>query len=177
MSKQNPSSKAVFVPEIPSQSRARASKRRPTAFSPPAVFSISRGTSLSRQLEGAHPTTHSLCDVVLGVSGVDDHSRRADLCGRVARLLEDLARAVADVVPRRADVDQVRGVGVERQGGGAQLLSVVPRGWLLPALRVGQEDLDAVGVQALGRLQRRSGGDVCPDDHFLRRHRADSLYE
>jgi hypothetical protein len=45
---------------------------------------------------------------------VDDHRLCAHLRGGVTGLLEDLARAVADVVSRRADVDQIRSVDVER---------------------------------------------------------------
>ena len=69
-------------------------------------------------LQRAQPAPRALGRVVLGVAAVDDHRRGADLGRRVAGLLEDLARAVADVRLRRADVDQVRRVHVE-----------IDRGW------------------------------------------------
>ena len=74
---------------------------------------------VDRHLGGEHlqrsqPAADALRDVIVGVASVDDHRRRPDLRRGVAGLLQDLARAVADVVARRADVDQVRGVDVER---------------------------------------------------------------
>ena len=46
------------------------------------------------------PSGRSRLDPVLRVSGMDDHRGGPDLGGRLAGLLEDLARAVADVVLR-----------------------------------------------------------------------------
>jgi hypothetical protein len=72
---------------------------------------------------------------------MDDDGRGADLGRRVAGLLQDLPRPVADVVLGRADVDQVRGVDVEGQLRLEQLRGVIPRGRLLPPLGVREEDL------------------------------------
>ena len=66
-------------------------------------------------LQGAKSAPGPVLDVVLGVPAVDDHRGGADLGGGVAGLLQDLARAVSDVVARRADVDQVGRVDVEGQ--------------------------------------------------------------
>src|SRR5918911_1356289 len=57
----------------------------------------------------------------LRVPAVDDHGGGADGGRRLARLAEDLARAVADVVARRADVDEIGRMDVQRQPGVAQL--------------------------------------------------------
>ena len=135
---------------IRSQSRASASKRRATALSPPAVFSMQhRGVGLEH-LERAQPAARALGDVVLGVAAVDDHRLGAELGRGVAGLLEDLARAVADVRLRRADVDQVRRMHVDVDRAGADLVGLgVGRG-LAPRPGVGQEDLHAVGVQVGG---------------------------
>ena len=76
----------------------------------------------------------------------------APMLGRgVAGLLEDLARAVADVVARRADVDQVGRVDVDadRESRSSAALGLGRR--LLPALRLGEEDLDAVGSELRAR--------------------------
>src|SRR5262249_35704934 len=76
-------------------------------------------------LEGPRPAAHPLGNAVLGVAGVDDHGRRPDVRGRLAGLLEDLARSVADVVAGGADVDQVWGMDVERRLRRLQLLRVL----------------------------------------------------
>ena len=61
VSKQKPSSTPWSVAAIASQSRASASKRRATAFSPPAVFSMNTGTSVSSisSVRGQRPTPSS----------------------------------------------------------------------------------------------------------------------
>src|SRR5687768_15258355 len=55
-------------------------------------------------LRRPRPAPDSLADPVLGVAGMDDDRRRTDLLGRRTGLLQDLPRAVAHVVARRADV-------------------------------------------------------------------------
>ena len=63
-------------------------------------------------LQRPRPAADAVGDAVVGVSGVDDHGGRSNVSGGFAGLLEDLARPVADVVARRADVDQVGRVNV-----------------------------------------------------------------
>jgi hypothetical protein len=86
---------------------------------------------------------------------VDDHGRRADLGGRGAGLLEDLPGAVPYVRLRRADVDQVGGVNVEVEVRGLDLIRLGVRRRRLPGAGIGQEDLQASGVEL-----RRRGDDV-----------------
>ena len=104
------------------------------------------------------------------MAAVDDHRRRPDIRGRVAGLLQDLPRSVADVVARRADVDQVGGVDVDRQRRVAQLGGVLARRRLLPALRVREKDLDAVDPDRIRLRQRLAGGDVRADDPLIPCH-------
>ena len=60
------------------------------------------------------PLEAGLHVVVVGVTAVHDHRRRVDLRGRVAGLLQDLARRDADAIVGRRHVDQVRRVDVQR---------------------------------------------------------------
>ena len=124
-----------------------------------------------QHLERPRPAAHAGLDAVLGVAGMDDDRHRTDRGSRFACLLEDLARSVADVALRRADIDQVRGVDVDRDVGVAQLVCVGPRGRPLPALRIGQEDLDAVGSERRGGLERALRFDVGADLGLRRCHR------
>ena len=114
-------------------------------------------------LERPRPAADALVDPVLGMAGMDDHRERADRGRGLAGLGEDLARAVADVRLRRADVDQVGSVDVDADLGRAQLLGVVARRRLLPALRVGEEELDAVGADLGGLGERVAALDVRSD--------------
>ena len=63
------------------------------------VLEVDRDLGLEH-LEAPLPSADALLDVIVCMPAVDDHRGRADLGGGVAGLLEDLARAVADVVPR-----------------------------------------------------------------------------
>jgi hypothetical protein len=94
---------------------------------------------------------------------VDDHGGGADGGGRIAGLLEDLARAVADVGLRRADVDQVGRVYVEVERRVAQLLRVGALRRLAPALRGREEDLDALGADRLRLAERVLRGEMGAD--------------
>jgi hypothetical protein len=94
---------------------------------------------------------------------VDDHRGRPDRGGRVTGLLQDLARAVADVRFGRADVDQVRGVDVDVERRVDQLLGVGALGRLAPALRVREEELQALGPDGLGLTERVVRAQVCAD--------------
>ena len=73
--------------------------------------------------------------------------------GRVAGVLQDLARRDAHPVVRRRDVDQVRRVHVQRHARRLQRLGVLARFGLLPALRVAEEELHHVGAVGLRRGQ------------------------
>jgi hypothetical protein len=91
---------------------------------------------------------------------VDDHPGRVDGRGGLAGLLQDLARSVADVRLRRADVDQVGGVDVDIERRLAKLGGLgVGRGLLVGA-GVGEEDLQAVGVELGGGVRELSAADV-----------------
>ena len=122
-------------PPSASQSRASASKRRATAFSPPAVFSISTGTSDSSisSVRGQRPTPSAIPSSAWPAWTIT--AVGADRGRRVAGLLEDLARAVADVRLRRADVDQVGRVDVDadRRSRGARPASGCGRRLLVRA--------------------------------------------
>ena len=133
------------------------------------VLEIQRHRGLE-YLERPGPAADPGLDPVLGVARMDDHRRGVDLRRRVAGLLEDLARPVADVVPRRADVYEVRGVHVEGQCRLPKLGGVAPLRRLLPALRIGEEDLHAVGAERLRLRQRLGRGHVGADGGFRGGH-------
>ena len=88
--------------------------------------------------------------VVVGVAAVHDHRRRVDLRGRVAGVLQDLARRDAHPVVGRRDVDQVRRMHVQRHARRLQHLRVLAGFGLLPALRVAEEELHHIGAVGLG---------------------------
>src|SRR4051794_24688265 len=119
-----------------------------------------------QHLERARPAADALVDAVLGVAAVDDHGGGAGLRGPVTGLLENLARPVADVAARRAHVDEVRRVDVQRHPGGPELVRVLARRRLGPALRVGQEDLDTVSAEAGGLLERPLATEMGSDDRL-----------
>jgi hypothetical protein len=120
-------------------------------------------------LQGAPPAAESRLDAVLRIPRVDDHRSSADVRGRLARLLQDLARAVAHVVLWRADVDEVRRVDVEGHVRCTQLAGVVPVVGLLPALRVREEQLHAIRAERLGLGERILRRDVGADEVLLLR--------
>ena len=122
-----------------------------------------------------HPSPDARVDPVLCMAGVDDHRGGLDLPGGVAGLLEDLAGAVADVVPRRADVDQIGRVDVDGYRRAPQLRGVGSRWRLPPALRVGEEDLEAVRTQGGCLLQRALRRDVSPDGERGSGHSAEDI--
>jgi hypothetical protein len=94
---------------------------------------------------------------------VDDDAGGADRRRRLAGLLEDLPRPVADVRLRRADVDQVRRVDVDGERGVADRIGLgVGRG-LLVGPRVGKEDLEAVGVELCRGSEQLRPPDVGAD--------------
>jgi hypothetical protein len=94
---------------------------------------------------------------------VDDHGRGADLRRGVAGLLEDLPRAVADVVLGRTDVDQVGSVDVDVDRGGAELIRVGAGRRLAPGLRMREEDLNGLGADRLRLGEGLCGGEMSAD--------------
>ncbi len=98
--------------------------------------------------------------VVVGVAAVHDDGRRADLRGRIAGVLQDLARRDPDAVVRRCDVDKVRRMNVKRHGRRFERLGIVAGFRLLPALWVAEEELHHVGAVGLRGGQRVVIADV-----------------
>jgi hypothetical protein len=91
VSKQKPSSTSVFAAETASQRRESASKRRATAFSPPAVFSIRTGTSdssISRvRSQRATPseTPSSACPAWTITAAAPTSAAASQVCCRILR--------------------------------------------------------------------------------------------
>jgi hypothetical protein len=85
---------------------------------------------------------------------VNDHGGGIDLGGSITCVLENLPARDANPVVVRADVDQIRGMHIDGDTGAAELFCVVALIWLLPRLRVGEEDLDEIGLP-LFRLDER----------------------
>jgi hypothetical protein len=140
---------------------------------PGGVLDVERHLGLEH-LDAPAPAPEPGRDAVLGVAWMDDHRGGADIRRGVAGLLEDLSRPVADVVPGRAHVDEIGSVDVQGYRRGPQLLRVVARRRLPPPLRIGQEDLYAIGAQGLGLVERVGGGDVSAHGE-LRGHHAASI--
>ena len=154
------------IPEL----RERVEAARDGVVAARRVLEVDRHLGLDL-LERPRPAADALVDPVLRVARMDDDGERADLRRRLARLLEDLPRAVADVRLGRADVDQVRRVDVDPEVRGLELLGVVSRRRLLPALRVREEELHPLGADLLGLGERVLAPDVCADgrDRHTRR--------
>ena len=98
VSKQKPSSIAASaaVDRVP-EPREGVESPGDRVLAAGGVLDADRDLGLEH-LERAQPAADALGDAVLGVPGVDDHRGRADVGRGVAGLLQDLARAVADVV-------------------------------------------------------------------------------
>jgi hypothetical protein len=99
------------------------------------------------------------------VTAVHDHRGRVDLGGRVARLLQDLARRNADAVVGRRHIDQIGRVNIQRDGRRLERLGVVTRLRLLPALRVAEEELHRVRAVHLRGRQRVVVANMGTDEH------------
>jgi len=104
-------------------------------------------------LQRLAPAQEALLGVVVGgdVAAVDDHRHRPEGLGRLAGVRQDLARGNADAVVPRGQVDGVGRVHVLGHRGGRELGGTRARRRDLPALRVADEELHAVGA-TLGGL-------------------------
>ena len=129
------------------------------------VLQVDRDVGL-QGVERLHPALETgLHVVVVGVPTVHDHRRGADLAGRVAGVLQDLARRDSHPVVGRGHVDQIRGVHVQRDRRAAQHVGVLAGLGFFPALRVAEEELDRVGVVVERAEKRVVGADVGTDEH------------
>src|SRR5437762_6533487 len=154
----------------PPETREGVAAARHRMLAAGRVLDVERDLALEH-LKRSRPAADARLDPVLRVARVDDDGGGLDLPGRLAGLLEDLSRAVANVAPRRADVDQVGRVDVKRRGRGAQLGRVGTRPGLLPPLRVRQEHLHAVRSERECLLQGVIGRHM-RSDGWLHAHRA-----
>ena len=88
------------------------------------------------------------------MTAVDDHAQGADGCGGRGVLGQQLAARDADAVVGRRDVEHVRRVDDDHDVALHERVGVRPWFRALVALRVGQEDLHAVGVHLRRAGQR-----------------------
>jgi len=88
------------------------------------------------------------------VATVHDHAGRPDRRRGPRVLAEQRTAGDADPVVRQGDVDDVRRVHEDGDVGAEQRLGVRTRLRRLPALRIGEEHLDGVGVHLRGAGQR-----------------------
>ena len=172
-------SRAPYSPTA-SHSRASRSKRRAIALSPPAVFSIRIGSgkppSSACARERLAPVVDADRRVVAGVdvAAVHDQPLRADL----ARPRRRAGRAACGSgcgcgCSCVATLTHVRRVDVDRQVAGPQRVGLRVLDRLLPALRVGEEELDDLGACGLGGGNRVGRVDVRADDGMVRPSQAD----
>ena len=124
-------------------------------------------TVLGRPGEGLAPVVDPDGRIVAGVdvSAVHDQGLRPDIGGRRRVLAEQLAAGDADAVVGRRDVEDVRRVDVDGEVGAADGVGVRVLDRLLPALRVGEEELDGLRAVGRGGGQRVGRVDVGPDGH------------
>jgi hypothetical protein len=124
------------------------------ALSPPAVFSSRIGSGKPPLSSATRAKVlRQLSTPTAGSSDLHDQALRADARGRGGVLAQQLAAGDADPVVRRRDIQHVGRVDVQLEVAGLQRIRLGMFLRRLPALRVGQEELDRACL-ALG-----GGGD------------------